>query len=241
MHDCRVTRERLIDLVYNEAGDADALRAEAEACPGCRAELRALTETTRAYERATAAIDPPEHFWAGYHSRLAARLHINDPARVVSSPTARLSSLTSRLRDALTTTWRVPVPFAFAVALLFLCLSVLALRQTPEPFAIEPPAQSLPSAQIRTIEVPVVRERVVTRTVYVERRSRATQPSRFDVARSNDDYASERRDAATARRGDMTARRGDAQVEPRADTLVGFRPAGDVKLRVVKGSYEHEK
>jgi hypothetical protein len=266
MHDCTRTKERLIDLVFDEATDAARLSAEVESCADCRAERRALAETLRAYERATDANRPSENFWAGYHARLAARLAApdeasasaphaaptpdplnrptvslsstatgwlppaTDAAATSTSPTARLSSCAARLRRAISTTWRVPAPAAIAAALLFACVSVFALVR-PAPLAVEPPARADSSAEIRTLEVPVVREKIVTRTVYVARgegprADRSTRATRIEEARH------------TGR-----ALAGGDGVKPRAgaDTLAGFRPAADAKLRVIKGGDANEK
>ena len=249
MHDCRQTKERLIDLVFDEAHDADALRAEAAACPACRTELRALEATTHAYRRAADAARPSEDDWAGYQARLAARLETvemeNDPtqAGIESSPSrlapstnpsaypmSRRASLASRLVGALTATWRVPAPAAVAAAMLFICLSAYALRPAPAPVAVEPPIvnSDVQAPQVLRVEVPVVSERVVTRTIYVPREANL-------------------RDATMARalRDEMARRtlgaRGDEQSVPAANTLVGFRPAEDVRLRVIKGNYANEK
>jgi hypothetical protein len=248
MHDCRRTKERLIDLVFDEATDADALRAEAAACPGCRAELRALEATTHAYRRAADAARPSEGAWAGYQARLAARLqtveleHDSPQASSASSSTrlapstnrstsstARRASFASRLVGALKATWRVPAPAAAAAALLFICLSAYALRPAPAPVAVEPPvAQRDAQVQVLRIEVPVVHEKIVTRTIYVPREAGLRDAS---MARAMRDEMARRTLGA----------RGDEQLAPAANTLVGFRPAEDVRLRVIKGNYANEK
>jgi hypothetical protein len=268
MHDCTRTKEQLIDLVFDEAPDAARLRAEVESCADCRAEHRALAETLRAYERATDVDQPSENFWAGYHARLAARLASSDleadaashgaptsdpldrpTAGLSSTPTgwlppatdaagrftpttSRLTSHAARLRRALSTTWLVPAPAAVAAALLVACVSVFALvRPAPAPVAVEPPARADLSAEIRTVEVPFVREKIVTRTVYVargegSRADRSTRALRIEEARNTE-----------------SVRAGVDGVKPGAgaDTLAGFRPAADAKLRVIKGSYANEK
>lgn len=266
MHDCMRTKEQLIDLVFDEAPDAARLRAEVDSCPDCRAEHRALTQALHAYDRATEVDQPSENFWAGYHSRLAARLAtlddesaashatptpdpLNRPAAPLSSTstgwlppstnstgqftpsTARLSSYAARLRRALATTWRVPAPAAVAAALLFACVSVFALaHQAPEPVAVESPALVDLPVEIRTVEVPVVREKIVTRTVYVargegSRADRSTRAVRIEEARN----------------AERVRVNGDAKSPAGADTLAGFRPASDAKLRVIKGSYANDK
>jgi hypothetical protein len=263
MHDCTRAKERLIDLVFDEAPDAARLRAEVESCADCRAEYRALEETLRAYARATEAEQPPESFWEGYHARLAARLASSDleaddaapTPYTLDRPTAGLSSTSAgwlppapdgsgrlapaasrrpsraaRLRRALSTTWRVPAPAAVAAALLFACVSALALlRPAPEPLAVAAPALAAPPVEVRTVEVPVMRERIVARTVYVARGdSRGGRPVR--AARDEEARASEE-----ARAG------GGARTREGAATLAGFRPASDVKLRVIKGGDANEK
>jgi hypothetical protein len=249
MHDCRRTKEQLIDLIFDEAIDTAALRAEAEACPGCRAELRALEATMRDYTRATDTARPSEDSWAGYHARLATRLraveieHTSPQASPESSSprlapltnpstpsTTRPASFASRLGVALKATWHIPAPAAVAAALLFICLSAYALRPAPVPVAVEAPVArfDIPAPQVLRVEVPVVSERVVKRTIYVPREANL-------------------RDAAMARamRDEMARRapgaRGNEQPVPSANTLVGFRPAADVRLRVIKGNYANEK
>jgi hypothetical protein len=267
MHDCTRTKEQLIDLVFDDAPDAARLRAEVESCPDCRAEHRALTQTLHAYDRATEVEQPSENFWAGYHARLAARLAtpddqsavashatpITDPLNRPTAPlsstsngwlppstnstgkftrlTARFSSHAARLRRALATTWRIPAPAAVAAALLFACVSVFALaHHAPEPVAVESPARFDLPVEVRTVEVPIVRERIVTRTVYVARgeggrADRSTRAVRIEEARN----------AERVRVNE------NAKSPAGADTLAGFRPASDAKLRVIKGSYANEK
>lgn len=274
MHDCTRTKERLIDLIFDEAPDAARLRAEVESCPDCRAEHRAITQTLHAYDRANDSDQPSENFWAGYHARLAARLvapddespaasyatpthdPLNRPtARPSSTPagwlppstdstgrftssTARLSSHAARLRRALptlrralSTTWRVPVPAAVAAALLFACVSVYALvRPAPAPLAVESPTRADLPVEIRTVEVPIVHEKIVTRTIYVARGEgspggRSTRAMLIEEAQG----------VARARGGV------DAKSPAGADTLAGFRPASDAKLRVIKGAFANEK
>jgi hypothetical protein len=266
MHDCTRTKEQLIDLVFDESPDAARLRAEVESCPDCRAEHRVLTQTLNAYDRATDAEQPPENFWAGYHARLAARLATPDDESAVAShakptsdplnrptaslsststgwlppstypngrstpSTARLSSRAAQLRRALATTWRVPAPAVIAAALLLACVSIFAMRATHEPAAVESPPGSNLAVEVRTVEVPVVREKIVTRTVYVARGEGSRTDRATRVVRSEE-----------ARNADRVRVNEDAKSPAGADTLAGFRPASDAKLRVIKGSYANDK
>lgn len=233
MHDCQATRARLIDLIFGEAAGGDALRAEALSCADCAAEYRALAETLRSFDRAAEEARPAEEFWPRYHARLARRVaaaaHEASP-NFADDERAGTSPPVAWLGRALAAKWSVPAPVAVAALLLILCLTPLALRSSstnvapsqqgndPAPAAGEPPP-------VRTIEVPVVQEKIVTRTIYVGRAAR--------------------RKARAARTGDVPLASGSspalAQPTPPRDTLTGFQPAGDVKLRVIKGSYEDER
>src|ERR1044072_7182479 len=75
-------------------------------------------------------------------------------------------------RRALKAQVRVPLPVAACMGLVLLgSLYVLGARPTArvEPSAAQTEAQP---AAVRVVEVPVVQERVVTRTVYVEKKGR---------------------------------------------------------------------
>ena len=233
MHDCQATRTRLLDLAFGEAADADALRAEVRSCAGCEAEYHALSETLRAFDRAADEARPAEEFWPHYHARLARRLAgagaETAPASAGRAP-SRSSSLVLSLRRALAAKWRVPAPVAVAALLLIACLMPLALR--PAPAAVAPPLREGDTASpanepppVRTIEVPVVQEKIVTRTIYVARPARRTS------------RAARAEDARLA----ADSPRAVEEIVPRRGTLTGFRPAGDVRMRVIKGSFENER
>lgn len=233
MHDCQATKARLIDLVCGEASDADALRAEAHSCANCAAEYRSLAETLRAFDRAAEEAQPAEEFWTHHHARLACRVadaaH-ESPSAAAERTRARAPFNVDWLRRALTAKWRVPAPVAVAALLLIICLTPLALR--PSSFAVAPSARenahapaAVETPPVRTIGIPVVEEKIVTRTIYVTRPAR----KRARAARA--------RDAGLASESSPAAKR----PTPGRDTLTGFQPAGDVRLRVIKGSYEDER
>jgi anti-sigma factor RsiW len=234
MHDCRQMKPLLTDLVFDELPAAARLRVLAESadCAACQAEYAALRSLMRACDRATTAAQPPEDFWAGYHARLGARVQAIDraapeiaPATAVRSVTRALRSTLTALRRACNLTWRVPVPVAGIVLLALLGLSALVLlRPTRTTIVLAAPAQPEALAPVRTVAVPVVQRQIVTRTVYVTRRAQAqpaVRPVQTEAARS-------------------LARRKNSEHAPHV-ALAGFQPAGEVKLRIIKGSFTHEQ
>lgn len=234
MHDCQTTKGRLVDLIFGEAADAERLRGEVRSCAACAAEYRALSETLRAFDRAADDARPAEAFWPQYHARLARRIDAAGAA-ISPAPDEHLRTPSSPalawLRRALAARWSVPAPAALAALLLIACLTAFALRPSPAGVAPLPPENDPAPAgnespPVRTIEVPVVHEKIVTRTVYV------TRPAR-------------KRARAAAAGGDARLSAGSSPFvsgpAPRRDTLTGFRPAGDVKLRVIKESFENER
>ncbi|HKS30184.1 MAG TPA: hypothetical protein VJS44_20335 [Pyrinomonadaceae bacterium] len=223
MHDCRKTKEDLIDLLFNELGAEDELRLleEIEQCRTCRAEHYSMREALGAFDEAAPAMLPTGEFWTQHHARLQERL--GDGAR-------EAASVLPFWRRALRTSFSIPVPVAVAAAILFAATSVLAIRS----FIFRPELKGTTEAnaaapQIRYVEVPVekrvVEERVVTRTVYVNKRARQaekTAPSLQDIP-------------------GMTARKEDESSSATRASLSGFQPPTDVKLTVIKGSLTDDK
>ena len=72
MHDCQQTKEKLIDLLFDEmtAAERPPLLAEVGACAACREQYRSMLETLDVFDRASAASMPTESYWIGYHERL---------------------------------------------------------------------------------------------------------------------------------------------------------------------------
>ncbi len=147
-------------------------------------------------------------------------------------------------RRALKAQVRVPLPVAACVGLVLLLgsLYVLGARSTArvEPSAAQAEAQ--PAAAVRVVEVPVVRERVVTRTVYVEKKGRGgaqvaslRQPEREEPARR------EGREVEAPRRQEPAQNpEAHAGYFTRVD-MNDFQPAGEVKLRIVSRGGTDEK
>jgi hypothetical protein len=135
----------------------------------------------------------------------------------------RTASFWSRL---LKTKIAVPVPVFAAAVLLVLAsvpLMLVALRpsSTSTESPLPQPSASAPSevVVVERVEVPV--ERIVTRVVYVEK-ERRRKP------------AATRR-PATPLSDEKTARVAKNDAEAKARGIVGFKPADEVKLRIIKG------
>jgi hypothetical protein len=219
-------------LAYERATDAD--RQPEDFWAGYHARLAARLaasdlEAGAAPHRPAAARDRREPSTEPFSTPTGWLLPSPDSRGQFTPLASGLPSHAARLRRALATTWRVPAPAVLAAALLVVCLSIFALVR-PAPVAVESPALADSPVAVRTVEVPAVRDRIVTRTVYVARGagSRATRPARAV-------RIEEARDAQRVRVV------GDAQSGALALALAGFRPASDAKLRVIKGSYANDK
>jgi hypothetical protein len=237
MHDCRRTQDNLIDLIFDEADDAltPRLLSEVEACAACGAQYRSLNETLAVCEEAAAAAMPRENYWPQYHQTLSRRLH--EAARdVPAAATNESASFGTRLFE---TSVRVPAPLAAAAVLTLVASCILTLTllarasNAPEPFLLAAPNSPQESApQIKFIEVPVVREKIITHTVYVPRRGSSNDNALRLAPREN--LAGVRRQNAS------TAMDASAATPARAN-LSGFKPAGEVNLRIIKGSAAREQ
>ncbi len=265
MHDCRTAQERLIDLIFKELDEAESLRllSEVEACAECREQHRSMSLTLFAFDQATASFAPEENFWPGYHARLERRLE----GASAMSRKAKLTRRSAKLarRDAKPSTeppvWqrfmaasvRVPAPVA-ALALLFVAgFSLFAFtraRQHSSPVTNAPQAAtvSTPTApqtgeKTSIVEVPVIQERVVTRTVYVARNSRAPREDAATHGAEGPRFSDRKQEdegQAIQHMPETNARNGQAAGDTHA-ALAGFKPAGEVKLRIIKGNYQDEK
>lgn len=213
MHNCKASRETLIALALNEgqAHRTQSLPAEVAQCTSCLEEYAALVNVMRLAGEAKESALPGDQFWPGYQARLRQRLTSELPARMFESQ----PGLGTRLSDLFTSSVRIPVPVAAAV-LIFLGVSfAFAINARRR---VDPPA---PIAVTKTIEVPVIREkavdrpvdRIVTRIVYRDR------DRRRPFSEGN---------AIAAQRSTSLA---EAPL-----SLVGFKPANEVNLTIIKGS-----
>ena len=231
MHDCRTINSRLVDLVFDELEADEKLRllAEVETCDGCLGEYRSITGTLLVFDRAAEASLPEESYWPEHRAMLSQRLA---PA-VASSP-----GISRQRRDPLwkrifTVRLPVPVPVAAVIMLALLVSSVLALRKPASQRATPvQPAAVATAAPSKVIEVPVVREKIVTRTVYVWKKQREKK----EQLRSAPTPASEET-ALTARHTEKAS--GEGGIFTRAN-LTGFQPPDELRIRIVKRSNADE-
>jgi hypothetical protein len=153
-------------------------------------------------------------------------------------------------RRALTARLQVPVPVAacaiVALVAAFVAVAARTTTTTPRVVAVEPSAivetsgatkSSAPVVQI--VEVPVVRERVVTRVVYVEKKERVRGEGVLEPSASRSSAAG----GATAEKRRAADSRDDASATSfftRVD-MADFRPADEMKIRIVKKGGTDEK
>jgi hypothetical protein len=157
---------------------------------------------------------PADGYWPAYHARLEEKLltiRVVDEASS-DSATFRSQSLAA-VKQFFFSSVMVRTPVAASLLLLFaVSLAGLAWHsRTSERTAISPSAPAVVHVPVR---VPVVQEKIVTRVVYVTRkpgsRSRQTLNRRAPANDAN------------------------------AFSLLGFKPANDVKLTVIKGGPRDE-
>jgi hypothetical protein len=224
MHNCKATRNQLIEaaIEHRSSEQSVPLPPELEECPACGEEFAALRSLLRVADQAIESSLPSESYWSGYHTRLRQSL-ASEP-----SPASRPSAGTSALalpRNLFTTSIRVPVPAAALLILLFGVSIVFATHWRRE--TVGEPLSDSPSVVTKTVEVPVIQERTVTRVVYRDRSRRASS----DIAQIE----------KTAQSAAKATNRPHQAMVNTPISLVGFKPTNDPKLTIIKGSYRDEK
>ena len=217
MHNCNRTRETLIDLAVGELNEvqAQAIRSELHNCEACRDEQVAIAGTLRVSRQALSAEHGSDEFWRSYHNRLQNRL--KEMPVVESSPRA---NFWNGLKAFATSSVRIPLPAALAAVALVCVLSFAALSRGQ---VNQIPATPIAQVEVQTVYVPVVQEKVVRQVIYRDRK-----PSK----QLADDYANLNTATATAK----------PVTDPAAKlNLVGFKPADQVKMTIIKGNDQDEK
>lgn len=215
MHNCKATRNKLVDLALKQTDQSQA-PAEFAHCAACREEFAALRNALRSTELTMLLSEPAENFWPGYHERLRARLENNTQPATSTAP----SGVGPWLRKLATAS--IPVPAPVALALLALVGSSLFFMIYARQSSGVTSIPTSTSVITKTIEVPVVQEKLVTRVVYRNVRQAQREP-------------------ATPERGDEAVDNQQTESPAPVRSLEGFKPANEAKLTIIKGGEQDEK
>lgn len=226
MHNCKQTRKVFDELAVAEHPViSDQLRRQLDDCAACREEFASLQSALHVSAQALRLTLPGEDFWQGYHERLRAKVLAN-AAQVFETQTKPLSfsrRAWPALRTFASSSVRLPLPAALA-AVLLVGVSFAILLKTAR--ASVTAANNQAKVETRTIEVPVVQEKVVTKVVYVERKNgRSGRRGELNSVEASD--LSQSVAAVSSRKNALS--------------MVGFKPTDQVKLTIIKGSYQDEK
>jgi hypothetical protein len=229
MHNCKATRERIHELALDgtDGAIAEDLTGELRECQACDREFNAVVETMRLVTRGLNMAAPPESYWPGYHARLEEKLRTTEVVRKHSSDlyggktVNGDTTIAARIARLFPSFIMVRTPVAAAVLILFV-LSLVALAWTARPWrarSSETASSQAPSVVQVPVEVPVIREKIVTRVVYRPRKTvRNKQTSDSGVS-------------------DPSVVKNQATTPP---SLTGFKPTNEIKLTVIKGGLRDE-
>lgn len=251
MHNCKLTRNSFVEFALDDLSPAEAaqLLAELKDCSDCQEEFATIKSTLRMSGQALQAALPAEDFWPGYHARLqTALVEFNGSGGAIERAAYPRSQAASQhagarfwfeVRRLLTTSVRVPAPVAAALVLLLAASVFFAVQSRgATEKSLTPTPVDAAAAATKIVEVPVIKEKVVTRTVYVEtnRRPRNAVNDLSDLNEGRSDS-----DSGDANQSQVIdARNGLARVAPEsrgaAMSLAGFKPTDEVKLTIIKGS-----
>lgn len=230
MHNCRRLESQLVDLLFDEVDAASRLPLlrEIEDCASCLTQYQSLSDTLFIAGRTMQAQQPPESYWPRYQTMLDERLRA--PVAAASEQERPGRSFWKRL---FVMRLPLPVPVAAAMVVGLIVTSALALRRAP----VAPPAPAQTIETVRVVEVPVVHEKIVTRTVYVEKRRAAEREQRVTMPAAI---------ANTSGTNDAAATTSSSPPEEETGfftsaNLKGFQPPDEMKIRVIKRSNTDDK
>ena len=225
MHDCRTIERKLIDLIFDEVNANEKLRllAEMETCDSCLTEYRSMASALVVFDEAVEASLPAEAYWAEHHAGLRQRID-----RVASYAAPRRAPFWKRIMVA---RLPIPAPAAAVIVIALLISSALALR--PRGGATTTAQPSIVTAlPPQVVEVPVYREKIITRTVYVEKKPRGKNEPRPQTP------IIQRKEATLTARHDEEEG-GQGGFFTRAN-LRDFQPADEMRIRIIKRSDSDE-
>ena len=219
MHNCKATRELFTELLLDGVDHLDkSLVTELNACPECFEEFGSVRETLRVTRRSIERATPSESYLSAFNASLKQKIVDTEMIPVASArPVNQMSWLNLFFRSSV----RIPVPVGVSLLLIFalaFVLTALASRRAKEPVQVTSVVQV-------PVEVPVVREKIVTQVVYRDRKRGAVSKASNRVTSSTDVDST----LASSQKHD---------VRP---TLIGFKPLDEVKLTVIKGGSPDEK
>ena len=225
MHDCKNFEVGLVDLVFDELESDEKRRrlADIESCYRCLNDYRSITHSLTAFDEAVVASLPDESYWKRHHEALRRSL-----SRVTHGIQAPKTFFWKR---GLSARISLPVPLAAAIAVTLVVVSTVALRQKGLSPSIDTTQSSTAIARpVKTSQVPVIKERIITRTVYVDRPIKASSDGR----RAASERAGQTRLLAKASgkaSGDLIT----------SANLTDYQPPDEMRIRIVKRSNSDDK
>ena len=220
MHDCSEVENKIVDLIFGELSEDERLRLkdEIDGCSDCLSEYRSMNGAMRVFDEACDASLPDESFWPQHHEALRQHLADNAPRASVNHVSFWKHLLTFKLP--------VPVPIAALIVIALLTLTALALRTPTAAHTLTIAAQPSPETPtpLKVIEVPIYREKVVTRTVYVEKKTQDKNGSRSKLP-----------DQQRAASPLTASKEKESDIFMRAN-LTDFQPPDEMRIRVIKRS-----
>jgi hypothetical protein len=219
LHSCRRTRDSIIDLVFAEKEEPyrSRLLSEVESCPECLDHYRGLAETLRLFDETVCVAEPTEQAIEEYQERLETRILVAAGGGW---------GWHVRLGRAVKSNVRIPLPLAAGFVIACLATIVAMAFRPAKVKVVEVPVASATTERI--VEVPVITEKVVTRTVYLDRKRETTAAATPVHSQDQSQRVAETDPAEGG--GSIT----------RAN-LSGFQPPSELKIRVIRKGEDGQK
>jgi len=225
MHDCRTMESRLVELVFGELKADENLRllAELENCDGCLNEYHSMASSLDVFDHAFETPLHQESYWEEHRAKRRQSLE-----RIAPNIRPRRDTFWKRIFAA---RLPVPVPLAAAIIIALLISSVMAVRRSMGEATVTVQPSLVKASPSWIVEVPVYREKVITRTVYVEKKRQKNNAGRQAPLLQRNEAT------LTARHEEKDS--GEGGFFTRAN-LTDFQPADEMKIRIIKRSNSDE-